>query len=87
MREFKPFADSTASLEAHGVTMENGTERVTVYGDISITRDQDGLAKVRMLLGVLQAAEHALAADTALPLKVAAEPRPEDAPTAPNPFA
>lgn len=84
MAEFKPFADDAASLGIGGeMTIENGTERVAIYGSLDLTRDKGGLALARQLKAVLDAAVRALEADKHLPDHVAP---PEAPPTVRNPF-
>ena len=47
-----PFADD-AALETIGkLKVENGTDRLTLYGALDITRDKPGLAQARALLTV-----------------------------------
>jgi hypothetical protein len=62
MTEFKPFADGTASLEVGGLTIENGGERIAVYGSLDIGRDAAGLDAARRLRDVLDAAVRSLEA-------------------------
>ncbi len=35
-----PFADDAASVSIGKLTIENGTDRVALYGSLDITRDQ-----------------------------------------------
>lgn len=56
-----PFANDADSDAIGALTVENGTDRIALYGDLTITRDQAGLAQARELhdflgavLGVLQ---------------------------------
>ena len=50
-----PFADDAASVSIGKLTIENGTDRVALYGSLDITRDQQGLVHARALLAILQA--------------------------------
>lgn len=56
MNEFKPFADDTASVAIGGLTLENGTERLAVYGSLDVARDDSGLAALRRLKGIVDEA-------------------------------
>lgn len=40
---FKPFADEVASIDVAGLTFENHVDRISIYGQSVITRDQQGL--------------------------------------------
>ena len=52
-REFIPFADDESALSLGCLTLENGRSAIVVHGDLSITRDAEGLAVVQALLQVL----------------------------------
>lgn len=77
MTTLTPFADDAASLSIGKLTVENGTDRVAIYGSLDISRDKPGLAHARQLLAVLQEAVRVLEADANLPASVptAAKPR------------
>lgn len=79
----KPFHDDTSSNSVGGLTVENGTDAIAVYGNLTITRDQAGLAAARELSRFLDAVVAALQSDPALPARIAppAAPKP-----VPNPF-
>ena len=80
---FSPYADDAASLSLGGLTVENGTERVALYGQIDLTRDKAGLKLARELKAVLDAAVRHLEAAHDLPEQV---PPPEPTKTVKNPF-
>ena len=84
MSTFQPFADDSASTAIGGLTVENGTERVALYGSLDITRDKDGLANARALLDLCNRAVAALEAQAGLPgaAKPASPPK-----SVRNPFA
>jgi hypothetical protein len=42
---FKPFADEATSLDIAGLTFENHIDRISIYGQSTITKDQQGLAQ------------------------------------------
>lgn len=83
MPEFQPFADDAASLGLGEFTIENGRERVALYGSLDLTRDQAGLRLARALKGVLDATVAHLEAAHDLPGQV---PPPEKPTTVRNPF-
>ena len=78
-----PFANEAASVSIGKLTVENGTDRVALYGSLDITRDQQGLAQARALLAILQAAVQLLEGEKSLP---AAVPGPSKPRTVANPF-
>lgn len=84
MPRFNPFEDESAALTVGDLSVENRTDRVSVYGSLDITRDREGLRRARLLKGVLADIEAALAAEgDALPEAV--EP-PQAVVKANNPF-
>ena len=40
---FKPFADEATLIDVAGLTFENHVDRISIYGQSVITRDQQGL--------------------------------------------
>ncbi|WP_119681510.1 hypothetical protein [Indioceanicola profundi] len=50
-----PFQNCTESAELAGLTLENGTDRIAIYGNADITRDKAGLAKILALQAAIQA--------------------------------
>ena len=81
---FKSFADDSATVSIGGITIENGTDRLKVYGEQDVTRDKAGLAMAQKMKEVWDSAVAALQSDPALPNAVA----PIEAPTTvTNPFA
>ncbi len=83
MAEMKPYADNAASIGIGELTVENGTDRVSVYGSLDLTRDKQGLLRARQLKALLDHVLHALEADPHLPDQV---PPPEKPTTVTNPF-
>jgi hypothetical protein len=79
-----PFVDDAASVSIGKLTIENGTDRVALYGSLDITRDQQGLVHARALLTILQAAVQQMEGDKGLPVAVPATAKPK---TVTNPFA
>lgn len=84
MTKLVPFADDAATMAIGGLTMENGTARVALYGSLDLTRDKQGLAHARALQAVLNQVVQALEGAGALPDAVAP---PAAAKSVPNPFA
>ena len=83
MRTMTPFANASESLDIGGLTVENRTDRVTLYGSLDLTRDKQGLAHARKLKALLDEVVQALEAAEDLPDRVAAPEAPE---TVKNPF-
>ena len=71
-----PFADDAVSLSIGEMTVENGQERVALYGNLDLTRDKQGLQHARALKAVLDQIVRVLEADKALPEKVAPPEKP-----------
>lgn len=67
MTEFIPFADDAASTSIAELTIENGTDRMTLYGSLDITCDKRGLAHARDLQALLDQAVRHLEAERDLP--------------------
>ena len=83
MTRLTPFTDDAASTSIGKLTIENGTDRVTLYGSIDISRDKQGLAHAHALKALLDQVVQVLEADHALPDAVAP---PDAAKTIANPF-
>ena len=77
-----PFADDAASVSIGKLTIENGTDRLALYGSLDITRDRHGLAQARVLQAVLDQAVRVLEAEKDLPSELA----PVAVKTVKNPF-
>ncbi|VXC02081.1 conserved hypothetical protein [Burkholderia sp. 8Y] len=84
---FKPFANDTDAMNIAGdaINIVNGKTRVTISGDLTIARDQTGLAAAKALHDALGAIVEALAKDAHLPAKLPDEPAAPTG-TAENPF-
>lgn len=83
MTKLTPFADDAASILMGELTIENGTDRIALYGSLDLTRDKQGLAHARALAALLDQAIRLLEADTSLPDAV---PPPVAPKTVMNPF-
>jgi len=80
----KPYADDTAATSVGDMQVENGRDRIAMYGSLDLTRDQAGLALARGMLSLLESVITALEGDPALPAAVPALKKPGKAH---NPFA
>jgi hypothetical protein len=78
---FNPYADDAASMSVGELTIENGQDRVAVYGQLDLTRDKAGLKLAHELKAVLDAAVHHLEAAHDLPEQVPAPEKPRTART------
>ncbi|MGI4746196.1 MAG: hypothetical protein ACRYFY_09155 [Janthinobacterium lividum] len=83
MTKLNPFADDTASISIGKLTIENGTDQVTLYGSLDITRDQGGLAQARQIKALLDRIVDVLEAKP-LPAEIAPAPGPK---IVKNPFS
>lgn len=83
---FKPFADDVGALTIGEMTVENGTDRVSVSGSLDLARDRRGLDQARALRAALDGIIAALEAEKDLPAQMA-PPKPTSVTRKPNPFA
>ena len=72
----KPFADDSAATSVGDMRLENGRDRIAVYGSLDLTRDQAGLALAREMQRLLEEVVQVLEGDTNLPVSVAPPKRP-----------
>ena len=84
MTKLIPFREDATSLAIGSLTVENGTDRVAIYGSVDLTRDKQGLAHALALKAVLDQAVQLLQAEKDLPDAV---PPPSAPKKVPNPFA
>lgn len=61
-RAFLAFEDPQNSFDIDGLHVDNQSDRIVLSGDLHITKDKDGLAKLLELKRVVTAAECALKA-------------------------
>jgi hypothetical protein len=47
--KISPFSNESESLNFGGLTIENREDRISIYGNIDITRDREGLDHARIL--------------------------------------
>ena len=64
---FLAFADDCSSYTLDNLTFENNADRLSVYGDMQIQRDQQGLQQLLTLQSLINQAVIALQADATLP--------------------
>lgn len=67
---FKPFENGTESSAIYDLTLENQTDCVSLYGNLQITKDQDGLKTAKALQAFVNDVVAALEQDKELPEKV-----------------
>lgn len=83
MTHFKPYANESDVIRIGGLEIENRTDRLSLTGDVVLTRDQAGLALAKELKALLDQVVSALEADQPLPGKVRLKP----VQTVKNPFS
>ena len=81
--KFKPYDNEADVLRIGDLEIENRVDRVTLTGDVVLTRDQAGLALARELQTIVDGVVKALEADKQLPDAVAVK----EARSVRNPFA
>lgn len=81
--EFKPYANESDVIRIGELEIENRVDRVTLTGDVVLTRDQTGLALAKELQALLGQLVKVLEAEKALPEAVEVKP----AQVVKNPFA
>ena len=81
--QFKPYANEADVLRIGELEIENRVDRVTLTGDVVLTRDKAGLTLARELQAIVAGVVKALEADTELPDAV----KVKEARTVKNPFA
>lgn len=73
MDDFRPYANEADVLSVGNLSVENRLDRVTLQGDVELTKDRRGLALARQLKAVLDATVKALEAEQGLPEAVQVE--------------
>lgn len=64
---FVPYANEADAIEVGNLAIENRLDRITLAGDVDLTRDKPGLARARLLHRLLGDVVAALEAEAALP--------------------
>ena len=82
MQTIDPFANESQSLQIDDLTVENRTDRVSIYGSIEITRDMRGLELARTIKHLLDSIVTRLAQED-LPESI---PPPQNIDVIKNPF-
>jgi hypothetical protein len=77
-----PFANESDSLNIGGLTVENRTDRISLYGSLDITRDMEGLVQAERLKVLVDDMVAAMKGEH-LPDKISTKLAEE----IPNPFA
>lgn len=70
MEHFKPYASESDVIRIGALEIENRTDRISLTGDLVLTRDQAGLALARELQALLKQVVQALEAEDKLPQTV-----------------
>ena len=73
IERFDPFANESDALTLNGLHVENRDDRVSIYGSLDLTRDQEGLAHAHILKALLDRIVEALRRE-ALPEKIVTTP-------------
>lgn len=67
---FKPFQQGNESHGIQDLTLENDIDRINVYGNLQLTKDQTGLAAAKALQHYINAIVECLENETDLPEKI-----------------
>ncbi|WP_174493907.1 hypothetical protein [Acinetobacter sp. Marseille-Q1623] len=70
---FKAFENGTESHSIHDLTLENQEDRINIYGNLQISKDQEGLQAAKILQAYLNDIVKALEQETDLPAKISTE--------------
>lgn len=81
---FMPFDDHGESVGIAGMTVENGADRIEIYGRLTLDRDRNSLENARALKSVLDAVITRLQSERDLPERA---PSGETSHPVKNPFA
>ena len=68
---FKAFENDTASHAIHDLTLENGQDRINIYGNLQVTKDRACLAAAKALQAFFNDVVTTLEAETNLAEKIA----------------
>ena len=74
MSHFKPYANESDVIRIGGLEIENRIDRISLTGDLVLTRDQAGLALAKELQTLLGDVVSALETDKQLPEAVTVKP-------------
>lgn len=84
MATLKPYADDAAAFSIGELKIENGQDRIAIYGNLDLTRDRAGLKQARELKSLLDDVVRTLEAEKSLPEQVAPPQKPT---SVKNPFS
>lgn len=70
---FKPFENGTESHSIHDLTLENQDDQINIYGNLQITKDQEGLKAAKVLQAYLNEMVKTLEQATDLPEKISTQ--------------
>ncbi|SDC17677.1 hypothetical protein [Acinetobacter boissieri] len=73
---FKPF-ETDESSAIYDLTLENGEDRVNIYGNLQVSKDQDGLKTAKALQSFVNSLVTALEETKDLPEKVKIQDKQE----------
>jgi len=76
MIQIDPFTDDSASTSIGKLTIENGTDQVTLYGSLDITRGQAALAQASQIKALLDLVV-GMFEEKPLPAEMAPTPAPK----------
>ena len=74
MNHFKPYANESDVIRIGALEIENRTDRVSLTGDVVLTRDQAGLTLAKELHTLLGQVVKALQAEEKLPQTIEVKP-------------
>jgi hypothetical protein len=66
----KPYQNESQTVSIGGLTIENRTDRVEIYGSLHVTRDKAGLSDAKVFKAILDDIVQALGAERELPERV-----------------
>ena len=81
--ELHPYANYSECLEFGGLTVENRTDRISIFGSIDLTLDKVGLGHARRLKAILDVTIARMEDESDLPEKIIIV----ESDTVDNPFA
>jgi len=84
MKKMQPFANDSESMSLGELTVENGTDKIAIYGSLDITRDKAGLQQARALKAVVDSIVKTMSQDKSLPDQATPHEAPQQVK---NPFA
>jgi hypothetical protein len=77
MSPIVPYANEADALEIGDLTIENRLDQVSIYGEIQLTKDKQGLRHAKKLKAIIDAVVKALEAEKNLPEHITFKPTDE----------